>query len=101
MDRPHGGAILYGARVLTVASKFLGKIRSVSGSAGFETEEKHARLLLAYRSRERHSFLAKHPAERTLVFHCAPRARAWPLLRSLLASGGSLFVANWSGAWIP
>ena len=46
----YGRTILHRARVLAVASKFLGKIRSISGSPGFEAEEKHARLLLAYRS---------------------------------------------------
>src|SRR5262245_49126216 len=101
MDRQDGRTILHRTRAVAVASKFLGKIRSVSGSARLETKEKRARLLLAHRSSERHSFLAKHRAKFALVFYCAPRARAWPLLRSLLAAGGPLLVANWSRARIP
>ena len=44
--------------------------------------------------------LAKHRAEFALVFHCAPRTRAWLLFQSLLASGGSVLAATRRGAWI-
>src|SRR5262249_521779 len=101
MDRQDGRTILHGTRASPVASKFLGKIRPFPGSARFEPQENNESLVLAYRPGKRHSFLAKHRAKFALVFHCAPRARARPLLRSLLAPGGPLLVANWSRARIP
>src|SRR5262249_20052775 len=80
VDHQNGRTILHRARIFAVAAKFLAKIRSVPGSARFEAEEKHARLVLAYRPRERHSFLAKYRAKCALVFHRAPRVGAWLLL---------------------
>src|SRR6266571_5505131 len=100
MDYQDCRAILHWARVLAVAAKLLGKIRFVSVAAGFEAQEKHARFLLAYRSRERHSFAAKHRSECALVFHCSSRTRSRLLLQSLYAAGGSVFVAARSGARI-
>src|SRR5437762_8164365 len=93
MDHQNGRTILYRAGVFAVAAKFLGKIGFVPGPARFEAQEEHARLLLAHRPRERHSFAAKYRTEFALVFHCAPRARSWLLLQSLFASGGSVCVA--------
>src|SRR5262245_27273155 len=101
MDHQNGRTILHRAGLLAVAAKFLGKIGLVSGSTRFETEEKHACLLLPYRSSERHSLIAKHRTKFAVVFHCAPRARAWLLLQSVHAAGGSVLVATWSGTRIP
>ena len=67
VDHQNGGTILYRPRIFAVAENFLGKIRSVSVAAGFEAQEEHPRLVLAYRSGERHSFAAKHRAERDVV----------------------------------
>src|SRR5262245_25195454 len=100
MDHQNGRTILHRAGLLAVAAKFLGKIGLVSGSTRFETEEKHACLLLPYRSSERHSLVAKHRTKFAVVFHCAPRARAWLLLQSVHAAGGSVLVATWSGTRI-
>src|SRR5438309_745632 len=98
MDHQNGRAILHGARVFTIAGKFLEKIRSLSIAARFKAEKKHARLLLAHRSRERHPFTAKHRAECTLVFYRAPRTRPRLLFQGLLASASSLFTSPRRGA---
>src|SRR5437016_2774924 len=76
MDYQNGRTVLHRTWFFAFATKFLGKIGFVSATARFEAQEKHARLLLAYRSPERHSFAAKHRAKRALVFHRTPRTRS-------------------------
>src|SRR5436190_17045980 len=100
MDYQNGGTILHGAWIFAVNRKFLAEIRSLSVATGFETEEKHARFLLAYRSRERHSFAPKHRTECALVLHRASRARPRLLFQSLHPSGGSLSATTGRGARI-
>src|SRR6266513_4945401 len=75
MDHQNSRTILHRARFLAVAAKFLGKIGLVSITCGFEAQEKHARVVLAYRSPERHSLAAEYRTQCALVFHRASRAR--------------------------
>src|SRR5438552_4974839 len=95
MDHQNGGTILHRARFYAVATKFLGTIRLVSVTAGFEAQEKHARVLLAHRSPERHSLAAKHRTQCALVLHRASRTWARILFQSIFAPGSALFVTAW------
>src|SRR5262249_33890184 len=81
-----------------IAAKFLGTIGFVPAATGFKAQEEHTRFLLAHRPSERHSFVAKHRAQRALVLHRAPRARPRILFQSLFAPGGYLLVTTRGGA---
>src|SRR5437764_9539612 len=94
MDYQDGGAVLHRAGLRTAAEKFLGKIRSLSAAGRFKTEEKHPRLLLAYRSGKGHPVASKHRAELALVLHRPPRAGAWLLLQGLLPPRSALLAAG-------
>ena len=94
VDREDGGRILPRARLPAAAGQLLGEVGSVSGAEGRSAQEKHARLLLAHRSGERHSLAPEHRAELGMVFHRASRARARTLLSGLHAAGSAAASAH-------
>src|SRR5438132_11814236 len=98
MDHQNGRTVLHRTWFFAFATKFLGKIGFISAAAGFEAQEKHARVLLAHRSPERHSLAAKHRTQCALVLHRASRTWARILFQSIFAPGSALFVTAWCSA---
>ena len=94
VDREDGGAILYRPRFPAAARELLDEVGSLSGARGRSAEEKHPRLLLAHRSRQRHSLAAEHRAEPGMVLHRAPRARARTLFQGLHPPGSAAAAAH-------
>ena len=88
VDREDGGRILHRSRFAAVAGELLGEIGFVSGAARKSAQEKHPRLVLPHRSRQRHSLSPEHRAEFGMVLHRPSRTRARPLF-SLLHPAGS------------